>query len=104
MEPTEVNWNPEHNQYFQDRYRRSLEEPMELIFRQTLGGKVRARIRNGKNKQYDLLIDNRKAACTCPDFQKRGRAYRMPCKHLWVLKRDMEPHNEEVVIGGFDYV
>ncbi|MCK4491124.1 MAG: SWIM zinc finger family protein [Candidatus Altiarchaeales archaeon] len=101
MEPTELNWDPEHNQYFQDR---SLEEPIEPIFRQTLGSGVRARVRNGKNKQYDLLIDDRKAACTCPDFHKRGRICKMPCKHLWVLKRDIEPHNERVVIGGFDYV
>jgi len=104
MELVEVNWDPDHNQYFRDRYNRSLEEPIELVFRQTIGGKVRARVRNGKNKQYDLLIDGERASCTCPDFRKRGRVYGMPCKHLWVLKRDIEPHEKRVVIVGFEYV
>lgn len=78
----EVNLDPEHNQYFQDRYKRSLEEPIELIFRQTISSRIRARVRNGKNKQYDLLINDGKAAYTRPDFHKRDRVYRMPCKHL----------------------
>ncbi|MCK4491268.1 MAG: hypothetical protein KAU03_01505 [Candidatus Altiarchaeales archaeon] len=106
MEPTELNWNPKHHQYFRDRYNRSLEEPIELIFRQTISSRVRARLRNGKKKQkqYDLLIGDGKTACIRPDFHKRGRVYRMPCKHLWVLKRDIKPHKEKIITGSFDYI
>jgi len=52
-------------------------------------------VKNENGKEYFVKIDGNKGFCTCPDFQKRGRKRKIPCKHLYRVYFEMRKQSYE---------
>ncbi len=78
-----------------DRVVRAFEQPLRLLQCKYYPTSAKWELRISSSTgggHYDIMFNHKKASCTCPDFERRGK----PCKHmLCVLLRILKLKNKE---------